>query len=176
MTTKTSTTKSTTKVVPRPEQKAATKKAPAKAPATKKAPAKPKATKTEAPKPEVVDYSKMTKVELLAAAKAERAATKAAQAAGSELPATPALDYMKSMTPEARKAGKPKGERKPRQSALTPEAAARAEAIIREEAANGNRWHQAAKRLNDEKVPTAKGGAKWYYSTITVHAKRLGLI
>lgn len=184
--TKSTTTKSTTKVVPRPEQRPAKSPAKPKAPTAKatkapaaKAPAKPKATKAEAPKPAERDFSTMSKGEVMAIAKQEREAVKAAVAAGQPQPASPATDYMKSISPDAWKARKgsaTKGERKPRGSALSTDAMARVDTILREEAAAGNRWHQAAKRLNEEGVQTAKGGAKWYYSTVTVHAKRLGLI
>lgn len=92
-------------------------------------------------------------------------------------PETPVLDVLLADEKVTIKVGRaPRTPRTPGVAqSRTPEQQARFVAIITEARDAGGKWHQAAKQLTAEGIPTSKGGG-WYYSTVQGLAKSMGLI
>lgn len=116
--------------------------------------------------------------EVIERAKPERDALREWVASGSKgkRPSTIVLDWMSLQNLNCKPA---KAERAPRvkgeAATRTPEQQARFVEILTEARDAGGKWHQAAKKLTEESIPTSRGGG-WYYSTVQGLAKSLGLI
>lgn len=119
----------------------------------------------------VAAIAAMDKVERLNAAKPESVALREWKKGGSKgpRPSTPILDWMNNPTVQkAHKATKIAGGA----NARTEEQQARLVEIIGEARTAGDKWHQAAKKLTAEGIPTSRGGG-WYYSTVQLLAKSI---
>lgn len=137
-----------------------------------KAAAKQPAPTAETPVP--VDYSKLSKVELLKLAKAERTAKQAARDAGEPAPATPVLDWMATGDADAafKKSRRSSGGAKA--PFRSPEQDAQMVAVITAGIAEGKSWVKIAEDLDAAQVPTRSGG-RWWFGTAHSTAMRLGL-
>lgn len=112
--------------------------------------------------PAAVDYSTLSKVELLKLAKAERAAKKAGEP-------PPVLDWMAGGGAVAKKATKSTGG-----SFRSAEQEAQMVAILTAGIAEGKSWAKIALDLDAAAIPTRSGG-RWWDATAHSTAQRLGL-
>jgi hypothetical protein len=134
------------------------------------------------PVPTSEQIAAMDRIERLAAAKPERAALAAWKSAGRKgpRPVTPIFDWMEDpanngvTAPKSSKArtGASKGHRNGEKVTRTSEQEARLVAILTKAHRDGDKWHQAAKTLTAEAIPTSRGGG-WYYSTVAGIASRM---
>lgn len=123
---------------------------------------------------EAIDPASMTRTDRYLAAKAEVEAVRQWKLNGNcagPVPATPVLDWMADPANAAAKA-KPAGERKT--TAHTPEQTETITHHITYGRTQGLSWAKIAANIDAEGIPTARGG-KWYDTTVSDLAKKLGL-